>query len=340
MWELGVQVVVAAGNDGEDACFSTPAAAAFAVTVGASDSADSVAFYSNYGACVDVVAPGTSIASAASDRTFEEFEDFVNYGYTYDGPADDDSSEPGLTAKSGTSMATPAVAGVVALFCEALGTDTATDAGYATLRSAVTGQLSQTHAEALECAANDRLLHFDASLASGANTSKVVNHCDYPDARTYDAVSSYYYTDSYSYSFDGYRVSDLSEVGWCASTLDYGIEGISDPRVCWEACLELFPETVAADLYPLSETCYCQDACLCMAEATQGPGLLLTQDTLDALPASCDSYTDSYSYSYSYLETTIYSLVLDAADRPRATNAAFLALLALLVSAAASLQTS
>lgn len=87
----GVVAVVAAGNSSADACSYSPARVASAITVGSTDSNDARSSFSNYGSCLDMFAPGGSITSA---------------WYT---------SPTATNTISGTSMASPHVAGAVAL---------------------------------------------------------------------------------------------------------------------------------------------------------------------------------------------------------------------------------
>jgi len=88
--DAGMHFAVAAGNDNRDACSYSPAGAVKAVTVGASTIGDERAFFSNWGACVDVFAPGMSILS------------------TWTG------SPTATNVISGTSMASPHTAGMLA----------------------------------------------------------------------------------------------------------------------------------------------------------------------------------------------------------------------------------
>mmetsp|Transcript_24962 Transcript_24962/g.36823 ORF Transcript_24962/g.36823 Transcript_24962/m.36823 type:complete len:401 (-) Transcript_24962:166-1368(-) len=91
----GVTMVVAAGNDNSDACNYSPASAPSAVTVGATDKTNSRASYSNYGSCVDIFGPGSSITSAWI------------------------GSPDATNTISGTSMASPHVCGTAAKYLSA-----------------------------------------------------------------------------------------------------------------------------------------------------------------------------------------------------------------------------
>jgi len=87
----GVVVSVAAGNDNSNACGFSPAYVPSAITVGSTDSTDTRSYFSNYGTCVDIWAPGSSVLSA---------------GHT---------SDSATATFSGTSMACPHVSGAAAL---------------------------------------------------------------------------------------------------------------------------------------------------------------------------------------------------------------------------------
>ncbi|OWB77345.1 serine-type endopeptidase activity protein [[Candida] boidinii] len=90
--KAGLHFAVAAGNDNADACNYSPAAAEKAVTVGASTLSDARAYFSNFGKCVDIFAPGLNILS------------------TYIG------SDSATAVLSGTSMASPHVCGLLTYF--------------------------------------------------------------------------------------------------------------------------------------------------------------------------------------------------------------------------------
>ena len=91
----GVTIAVAAGNSNANACNSSPARAANAITVGSTTTTDARSSFSNFGTCLDLFAPGSGILSAWF------------------------SSNTATATLSGTSMASPHVAGVAALYKQA-----------------------------------------------------------------------------------------------------------------------------------------------------------------------------------------------------------------------------
>ncbi len=114
----GVTMVVAAGNENQNACNVSPARAENAITVGSTTSSDARSSFSNYGTCVDIFAPGSSITSAWY------------------------SSNTATNTISGTSMASPHVAGVAALYLEANSQASPATVTNAIVSSASTGKLS------------------------------------------------------------------------------------------------------------------------------------------------------------------------------------------------------
>ncbi|MBA3487263.1 MAG: S8 family serine peptidase [Lysobacter sp.] len=88
----GVTYAVASGNDNADACNSSPSRVANALTAASSTSTDARSSFSNWGSCIDLFAPGSSITSAWHTST------------------------TATNTISGTSMASPHIAGVAALY--------------------------------------------------------------------------------------------------------------------------------------------------------------------------------------------------------------------------------
>ena len=110
----GVTIAVAAGNSNANACNSSPARAANAITVGSTTTTDARSSFSNFGTCVDLFAPGSSIVSSWF------------------------SSNTATATLSGTSMASPHVAGAAALYKQANPSASATTIRNALVNNATT----------------------------------------------------------------------------------------------------------------------------------------------------------------------------------------------------------
>jgi subtilisin family serine protease len=114
----GVSYAVAAGNSNANACNYSPARAASAVTVGSTTSSDARSSFSNYGSCLDIFAPGSGITSA---------------WYT---------SSSATNTISGTSMASPHVAGALALYLQANPSASPATARNALVAAGTTGKVT------------------------------------------------------------------------------------------------------------------------------------------------------------------------------------------------------
>ncbi|WP_026424646.1 S8 family peptidase [Actinokineospora inagensis] len=120
----GVTFAVAAGNNGGDACQTSPARTPDAITVAASDNADKRSIWtagsqeSNWGTCVDIFGPGTNITSTKNGG--------------------------GTASMSGTSMATPHVTGSAALYLSANPSATPQQVRDALVNNATSGKVTDT----------------------------------------------------------------------------------------------------------------------------------------------------------------------------------------------------
>ncbi|KAH8064525.1 hypothetical protein JL722_1402 [Aureococcus anophagefferens] len=407
---LGVVTAVSAGNEADDACFYEPAAAAAAITVGASNALDAVAGFSNYGACVDAVAPGVDVLSAMA-ATGDDGDDATLYA-----------------AMSGTSMAAPVVAGLVAVYAEATGAD-AVGAANALLRVAAAtdvleppGTYSYAYGADYYAYGSDFYAYIEDVFSDFGDCPAAIGTCDdhdadddgcyascedlvqqwgwtcddvldqgipsylcegcpscdgrrraaeetcaanfylarrpldgdvldvstyeaeacaYPAYRGYwdspmdvhysydysclsfcydcadldtgcggacsDAVADVLFesycgddggawlanaTFSYSFAYDAY---DVGQVGWCASPLDYGFEGVASSADCWVACEELFGEDgfVAIDYYERQHGSPATARAPATASRTTTRARCWSGRASSSPPARC-----SYSYDY------------------------------------------
>lgn len=138
----GVTYVVAAGNYTENACNIYPANLPSAIDVAASDNTDHRWAYSDYGSCVSVFAPGVNITS------------------------DDYLSDVATVTWSGTSMASPHVAGIAALYLGAHPSATPAQVKQAILANATSGHIINVNG-------SPNLLAYSAFIGGSTSTATV-----------------------------------------------------------------------------------------------------------------------------------------------------------------------
>jgi subtilisin family serine protease len=200
----GVTYAVAAGNDyGANACNSSPARVAAAITVGSTTSTDAKSDFSNIGTCLDIFAPGSSILSS---------------WYT---------SDTATNTISGTSMATPHVVGVAALYLQNNPTASPATVSSQIVNTATTGVLT-----GIGTGSPNRLLY--SLLTTGGGGGGVPTACSggtlYTGSLSGTGASSYqpngtYYFSSVSGTHKGCLVGptsgadfDLYLLKWNGST--------------------------------------------------------------------------------------------------------------------------
>jgi subtilisin family serine protease len=126
----GVTYSIAAGNSNADACTQSPARVAAAITVGSTTSTDARSSFSNFGTCVDIFAPGSSITSSWA------------------------TSDTATNTISGTSMATPHVTGATALYLQ-----TFPGSSPATIRNALVNNSTMNRITGVGTGSPNRLLY-------------------------------------------------------------------------------------------------------------------------------------------------------------------------------------
>ena len=166
----GVTYAVAAGNENQNACNVSPARAANAITVGSTTSTDVRSSFSNFGTCVDIFAPGSSILSSWH------------------------TSDTATNTISGTSMASPHVAGVAALYLQ--GNPTASPA---TVRNQIVTTATSGRLTSIGTGSPNLLLY--SLLTTGGGTGAPCTSCtQYSGSLSYTGDFDYQPNGTYYYS--------------------------------------------------------------------------------------------------------------------------------------------
>ncbi len=170
----GISVAVAAGNSNVDACGVSPARVPAALTVAATDAADARAAFSNYGSCIDLFAPGVGVLSA---------------WYT---------SATDSRTISGTSMASPHLAGAAAALLEVDPTLTPAAVAERLTSTASTGRITGAGV-----GSPDRLLWANPALGSGTDPAASVPDTTAPQVAITEGPGPITRSSSTSVSFTG-----------------------------------------------------------------------------------------------------------------------------------------
>jgi serine protease len=180
----GVTYAIAAGNSNANACSSSPARVSQALTVGSSTSSDARSSFSNYGTCVDLFAPGSSITSAWS------------------------TSDTATNTISGTSMAAPHVAGAAALYLSVNST-----AAPAAVHDAIVNNASVNKLSSIGTGSPNRLLYslFDGSPVDARPNAAFTYTCADLNCTFVNGSTDDHDIVSHAWNFgDGQTSSDVS----------------------------------------------------------------------------------------------------------------------------------
>lgn len=168
----GVFTAVASGNSTADACTTSPASTPNATTVNSSTASDARSSFSNYGTCTDIFAPGSSIVSASN------------------------ASNSASTTMSGTSMASPHVAGAGALYLAANPTHTPAQVDAALKSNAILNKITNP-------GTGSPNLLLNIAFIGGGTPGNQAPHANFTISCQSDAVSSQCTLDAASSTDDG-----------------------------------------------------------------------------------------------------------------------------------------
>ncbi|PKZ42108.1 serine protease [Kytococcus schroeteri] len=180
----GVVTVVAAGNEQQNACNVSPARASSAITVGSTDRTDSLSWFSNWGSCVDILAPGSDITSAWKD------------------------SDTATNTISGTSMASPHVAGAAALYLQENPTASVSQVTNALKSSATPNTITNVQGSPNLMLNTTALLGNDTTTPDPDPVTGVVVNGDF------EAGATGWTGDTWAIGNDGYTASSGSNKLW------------------------------------------------------------------------------------------------------------------------------